>query len=229
MIFAPIGFVLTFIHFLLFDSSNLLLSWGLPFLFTSALSVALFYAGAFGGADAKALICLSIALPIYPENLLKAWSDLPLVFPITVFTNAVLLAALTTLYILLHNLLWKLRTRRKLFEGFENESFGRKALTLVSGYKVSAAELENKMYLYSLEDVEKGEVDDFTRRLVVVPKDEERDESVKRVLDAVHDGKIRGEVWATPGLPMLVFITAGLVVALLFGDMVWAFCRFIVG
>ncbi|MEA2089471.1 MAG: A24 family peptidase, partial [Thermoproteota archaeon] len=184
MIFAPVGFVLTFMHFVLFNSSNLLLLWGVPFLFTFALSVALFYGGAFGGADAKALICLSIVLPVYPENLLKAWSDLPLIFPVTVFTNAVLLAAFTTLYILLHNLLWKLRTRRKLFEGFENESFGRKALTLVSGYKVSAVELEKKEYLYPMEDVEKGEVDDFRRRLVVVPKDEERDGIVKRVLGA---------------------------------------------
>jgi prepilin signal peptidase PulO-like enzyme (type II secretory pathway) len=28
-------------------------------------------------------------------------------------------------------------------------------------------------------------------------------------------------VWATPGLPMLIFITLGLIVALTAGDIVW--------
>jgi prepilin signal peptidase PulO-like enzyme (type II secretory pathway) len=36
-------------------------------------------------------------------------------------------------------------------------------------------------------------------------------------------------VWATPGLPMLIFITLGLIVALLFGDIVWLLVRFILG
>jgi preflagellin peptidase FlaK len=228
MVFAPIGFMLTLTRFLLFNSSNLLLSWGLPFLFTFALSVVLFYAGAFGGADAKAFICISIAHPVHPQNFVKALSDSPLIFPITVFTNAVLLAAFTTLYILLRNLLWKLKTSRKLFDGFEKESFGRKALTLISGYKVSPAELKKKEYLYPLEDVEKGRSNDVKRRLVVVPKDEERAGIVKRVLDAIYNERIKGEVWATPGLPMLVFITAGFTVALFLGDIVWIFCRSIV-
>ncbi|MCK5563497.1 peptidase A24, partial [Candidatus Bathyarchaeota archaeon] len=33
-------------------------------------------------------------------------------------------------------------------------------------------------------------------------------------------GKIQNNIWATPGLPMLIFITAGLVIALVFGDLV---------
>jgi preflagellin peptidase FlaK len=32
-------------------------------------------------------------------------------------------------------------------------------------------------------------------------------------------------VWATPGLPFLIFITAGLVLALFVGDIVWICIR----
>jgi prepilin signal peptidase PulO-like enzyme (type II secretory pathway) len=36
-------------------------------------------------------------------------------------------------------------------------------------------------------------------------------------------------VWATPGLPMLIFVTLGLIVALFFGDIVWLFVRALFG
>lgn len=227
VVLAPPAFTLTVLRCFMFAQESLNI-YALSFAITSALSVTLFYAGAFGGADAKALICLSIALPSYPETLFQPRSHFIPFFPITVFTNAVLLAAFTSLYIILRNLLWRLKASRKLFEGFGNESFGRKALTLISGYKVSASELQKKAFLFPLEDVERGEAGDF-RRLVVFPKDEERNQIVERLLGAVREEKIRDEVWATPGLPMLIFITAGLIVALFFGDLVWAFCRFMLG
>ena len=52
-------------------------------------------------------------------------------------------------------------------------------------------------------------------------------EIVERLSNAVDAGKIDSYVWATPGLPMLIFITAGLIVALVFGDVVWLLVRFI--
>ena len=45
----------------------------------------------------------------------------------------------------------------------------------------------------------------------------------------VDAGKIDAYVWATPGLPMLIFVTIGLIVALLFGDIVWLLVSFILG
>ncbi len=195
---------------------------------TSGLAIVLFYAGAFGGADAKALICLSLALPHYPADLFSAFAVStpavlvsPLLFPITVFTNSVLLAAFTAVYALLRNLVWKLKTGSKLFEGFEKESFGRKLLALLTGYKISVVKLERSEYLYPLEDISITEGSQADRRLLVVPKDESREQIVKRISDAVQDRKILNEVWATPGLPMLIFITAGLIIGLVFGDLVW--------
>ena len=225
VIFAPSAFALTTIQYVLF-ASYVLRFYVFSILFTSALSVILFYAGAFGGADAKALICLSLALPSYPMYLFKSQMVFvsPL-FPLTIFSNAVLLAALSVFYSLLRNSLWKLKSGRKLFEGFEKEAKWRKILAFISGYKVDVAKLEKSGHLYPLEDVSEREDGESERKLLTMPKDEKRDEIVERVEKAFKEGKLQGEVWATPGLPLLVFITAGLIVALIYGDIVWTVLR----
>jgi len=59
------------------------------------------------------------------------------------------------------------------------------------------------------------------RKLLVFPKDEEREEIVSRILENVKEERLDGGVWVTPGLPLLIFVTAGLVIALAYGDIVW--------
>ena len=224
-ILAPSALALTAFQFFMFAPESLQ-TCVLSFAITSALALALFYAGAFGGADAKALICLSLALPVYPTHLLQQpYGFVSPLFPITVFTNGVLLAALSVFYALLRNLLWKSRNEKGIFEGLDKESFGRKILTLLCGYKVKISKLEKGEHLYPLEDVYVNETGESRRKLLVFPKDEERGEIVARILEAADEGKIENEVWATPGLPMLIFITAGLIVALAYGDIVWIILR----
>jgi len=218
-IFAPLAFILTILQYGLFAPQDLLYSYAIPFVVTLALSLFLFYSGGFGGADAKALICLSLALPDYPVSLLQSpIGYFPLVFPLSVFINAVFIASFSVIFILLRNFLWRYRNKKKLFEGFEEESLGRKILVLLSGYKVKIAELKKKNYLSPLEDFAKLEE---RRKLIAISRDEEREKIVSRLLEAKRAGQIQGDVWATPGLPMLVFITAGLIVALVFGDILW--------
>ena len=225
-VLGPLAFLLTLVQYLLFAEESLTL-YVLSTAITSSLAIILFYAGAFGGADAKALICLSLALPHYPTYLFSASGIsksailVSPLFPLTVFSNAVLLAALSVVYVLLRNLAWRLKTGSKLFAGFEKEPVGRKILALLTGYRINIAKLERYDYLYPLEDVDATESGSADRKLLVMPKDEDREEIVKRLLNAVRSGEIQNEVWATPGLPMLVFITAGLVIALFFGDIVW--------
>jgi prepilin signal peptidase PulO-like enzyme (type II secretory pathway) len=79
--------------------------------------------------------------------------------------------------------------------------------------------LEKKDYLIPLEDLD-ARLEE-KRKLIAIPRDEEREKIVSRLLEAKSNGQIQGDVWATPGLPMLVFITAGLVIALVFGDILW--------
>jgi len=231
--FAPLAFTLTFMEFLLYKSFEITL-YGICFGLTAAFAIILFYSGGFGGADAKALMCLALALPFYPENLLTPISGgiSPIsqnFFPITVFSNSVLLAAVTAVYMFLRNLFWHKRTGRKLFgEGHGDESFGRKFLVLITGYKVHINKLKEKWHLYPLEDVENVE-NGLKGKLVVLPKDEGRDAIVERLAEAVENGKIQNTVWATPGLPMLIFITIGLITALFFGDIIWICISFLLG
>lgn len=229
VLFAPSAFALTIIEMLQYESSQLL-PYGLSFGLTAAFAIILFYSGGFGGADAKALMCIALVMPFYPEKLFS-----PLLneispisrsfFPVSVFSNSILLAAATAVYIFLRNIFWRGRTGKKLFEGHENESFGKKILVLITGYKTSVKKLKEKWHLYPMEDVEENVESGVKRKLVVVPRDEGRTEIVERLAKVVEAGKIEDNVWATPGLPMLIFITAGLILALFLGDIIWICVR----
>ena len=231
VIFAPLAFTLTFIDIYTSQGFSQLPSYGICFGLTAAFAIILFYSGGFGGADSKALMCLALALPFFPESLNKLLpteiSPISQVFfPITVFSNSVLLAAATAVYLFLHNVFCYKRKGRTLFEeGYQNASLGRKILILITGYKVSTSKLKEKGHLYPLEDVEENPENGFKRKLVLIPRDEDRDAIVERLTKAVGAGKTQDTVWATPGLPMLIFITAGLIIALFFGDIIWTCVR----
>jgi preflagellin peptidase FlaK len=232
ILFAPPAFALTFAELLVYEPSQLLL-YGLCFGLTAAFAIILFYSGGFGGADAKALMCLALALPFYPVKLLtpvlgEASPISRTFFPITIFSNSVLFAALTAVAMFLYNVFWRLKTGNKLFErGHEKESTGKKILVLITGYKVSINALKEKWHVYPLEDIEEDAENKSNRKLLVLPKDEGREEIVKRLDAAITSGNIQGKLWASPGLPMLIFVTAGLIIALLFGDIVWICIRFL--
>jgi preflagellin peptidase FlaK len=149
-----------------------------------------------------------------------------IIFPLIVFTNGVLLAAFTVVYSILRNCVWKAHGNRSLFVGLEGESFGRKVLAFLTGYKVKVSALEEG-HMYPLEDVNMKENGETERHLLIMPKDEKTEEIVKRVVAASKEGKIADEVWVTPGLPLLVFITIGFVISLVFGNLVWLFLRLI--
>jgi len=230
VLFAPLAFTLTFLEIYTTNGFSQLTSYGICFGLTAAFAVILFYSGGFGGADSKALMCLALALPFFPESFMPFSREISLIskffFPITVFSNSVLLAAATAAYMFLHNVVWYKRRDRKLFEErYQNESLGRKILILITGYKVSTSKLKEKWHLYPLEDTEENPENGFKRKLVLIPKDEDRNAIVERLAKAVEAGKIQDTVWATPGLPMLIFITAGLIIALFFGDIVWTCVR----
>jgi len=229
-LFAPIALALTSVEVYVYQFSQLPL-YGICFGLTALFAIVIFYAGGFGGADAKALMCLALVLPFFPTTLPTPLSGEPspisqTFFPLSVFSNSVLLAALMTLVMLCYNALWRARTRGKLFEGqYENGSFGRKILVLITGYKVPIQKLKDKWHVYPLEDVDEDSENNLKRKLVTLPKDEGRDAIVQRLDKAVENGKIHNTIWATPGLPFLIFITTGLVLALFVGDIVWICIR----
>lgn len=140
------------------------------------------------------------------------------------------MAALLAIVLLLYNAFSRLQSGMELFGGkYENESLGRKILVMITGYRVSVRKLKDKWHVYPLEDITESSDKQPERKLLVVPKDEGRDAIVQRLQNAVNAGTIEDGVWATPGLPFLVFLTSGLLIALLLGDIVWILLRLFLG
>ena len=228
LIYAPPALFLSLIELLFYEPGKLptfALSLGL----TTVIALVLFYSGGFGGADSKALICIALALPFFPEAIATpvlsiGFSPLSqIIFPLVILSNSVLFAAASGFYLFFHNIFWHFLKDRKIFEGtLSNESIGKKIVVLITGYRLPVSRLEEKWHIYPMEDIEENGSEGFVkRRLVILPRDEGRDEIVKRLSDARSRGKMEDYVWATPGLPMLIFVTLGLIVALSFGDIVW--------
>lgn len=232
-VYAPIGIALSLSDLLLFDPSKLGL-FGISVGLTVGLAFLLFYSGAFGGADSKALMCIAFSLPFAPITLFApviANSLSPIsefVFPLTIFSNAVLFAAASGLYMILHNFVWHRRNGKEMFTGtLAHESIWKKIVILLTGYKVTVAKLKEKWHVFPMEDIEGDSESSLKRKLVVIPNDDSRAGIVERLSEAAQSGKIDTYVWATPGLPMLIFITLGLIGALLCGDIIWLLVRFI--
>lgn len=232
--YAPTALALSLVELLLFDSSQLPF-YALSFGVTAGLALLLFYSGAFGGADSKALMCIALAIPFAPITLFTPVLEgglspiMLFVFPLTILSNSVLFAAASGIYMVLRNLIWHKREETKMFSGtLASESIGKKLLVLITGYKVSVAKLREKWHIFPMEDLEDVE-GSLKRTLVVVPHEEGRDAIVEHLSHAAETGKIDGYVWATPGLPMLIFVTLGLIVALLFGDLIWLLIRLVLG
>ncbi len=231
IILGPTSLILTSIQFIVYSSQPIqsIIFYLLSFGITSILAIIIFYIGGFGGADAKALMCIALALPVYPNNLLPPPPGFisPL-FPITIFTNSVLLGALSVFYALFRNLFWKIKNKPDIFEGLENESAGKKILALFSGYKINLFKLKNG-HMFPLEDIEENDEGIKIRKLLVFPNDEEREEIITRLTNNIEKKKLDAGVWATPGLPLLIFITFGFIIALIYGDIVWILISSILG
>ena len=214
ILFAPIGFVLTFVQYT-FElaagkASSIFIFWIVSVAITAAISLSLFYAGFFGGADAKALICLSIAIPIYPEFSLSRFTVVIPLFPLATLVNAVFASSLLVLAIMCRNIVRYVQLKGEIFKGLEHEPFWKKALVFVSGIKVNPEKLRDNFHYIPLESLVIGEGGEVTRHLKVSPQLEEKNSMALESLD--------GEVWVTPGLPFLIFVTIGFIAAFFFGD-----------
>lgn len=117
-----------------------------------------------------------------------------------------------------------------MFQGtLASESIAKKLIVLITGYRMSVSKVKEKWHIFPLEDIEVDTVN-LKRKLIVMPHDDDgRQKIVERLSKAAEEGVIGDYIWATPGLPMLIFVTLGLVVALFLGDFVWLLVRFILG
>ncbi|MCX8172501.1 MAG: prepilin peptidase [Archaeoglobaceae archaeon] len=167
-------------------------------LFILMLSYLLYRMNVYGGADAKALLCLAVLFPFYPEV-----GDFPAInngfgiFAFSVLANSVIFAPF---------LMFGLLFRNMLKEGIEG--FFKNPLYYIAGYRIPIEKI-GFHNLFEFID-EKGELKRV--RKAIEPNEE--------LISRLKKAKIQ-KVWVTPALPFIIFITFGYVVAFLFGDVLF--------
>jgi preflagellin peptidase FlaK len=157
-----------------------------------------------GGADAKALIALTLIFPSYPifwQFPVFAIPD-PLVtiafpFSLVILFNAALLSLIVPLGLMLLNL-----SRRDL-----------KLPAMFLGYKVAIQDVKRK-FVWPMQRVEAGLV-----RFRYFPKE---DEDFDQVLEQLANAGEKS-IWVTPKMPFLLFITASVLLSAVVGNFVLLF------
>ena len=220
--FTPIGLALTFASIALNGwNQTVILAWIVTAAVTIGLSVFLFYLGLFGGADAKALMCLAASMPTQPnlvviKPVMEAYASISP--PISTFNNAVLLASLLTIAISIRNLMDLAKCGGRIFDGLEDESVVKKAFIFLTGYRVHSGKLRSRGHHYIiLEEFSRGEDGRIRRRLKML----KRLSGEENLGGESIPGEFDGEVWVTIGLPFIVFITFGFAASMLVGDLIF--------
>ena len=216
--FAPVAGILTAVNVLLTNSMSVLWLMLFSFAITSVLAVIAFYLGLFGGADAKALICLSIAVPVYPRVFQPALGFASPFFPVSVLFYAAMFASLTAVFILVSNMVWKLKSGMEFFNGFEGESVLKKMLVLFTAKKLKMESLEKNPTYQLVERIIELPNGKIERRLAPFVKATDQQADFGKIKNLITNGALPNELWATPALPMLVYIVVGFVTALYLGD-----------
>ena len=218
LIFYPVGFMLMAVRLVVQTNAWVLILASL--VSTIVISLLLPYLGFWGGADGKGFICLALMNPLIPALGGNLSNIVDPFFPLVVFSNAYVASLASIVYTMQRNV--RECRRAMLFKGFEHESFLRKLAAFLTGYKVPIDELESKPHLFLLESV-RWQESTARRRFEFDPRiNSDRSRELAEIR-AAGSGLLRGGVWISPGIPFLVFVTLGLGISLLFGDIVWSF------
>ena len=155
----------------------------------------LYFFGFYGGADGKALIVVGVLLPVFVPRI-----GLYSIAPLIVLTNGVLISILLPVAILFFNI-FRLIQRQPIFEGFSEPSY-RKAIACFLGYKQIGKPREFQFSMEKTVPQNGVEIKKFQFSMMQ------------------DDFETKGNTWVTPGIPLLVFFTAGYFVMLIYGDLV---------
>ena len=228
-IYGPASLTLLLLQFFTdysYNKEGIPIQWLVSIGLTTIIALVLFYIGFFGGADSKALICLSIALPVYPSFTYEYIMILVPFFPLAVLVNSVLGSSLLIIVITGYNLGLMILKRERLFEGLEEEPLWSKVIAFATGFRVDSEKMKDGSHYMPLERFSRGEDSKIIRHLKVTPRiedDPQKESQQKEFLNELHE-----KVWVTPGLPFLVFVTAGFIAALVVGDFTsWLILRMV--
>ncbi|MEO9308963.1 MAG: A24 family peptidase C-terminal domain-containing protein [Nitrososphaera sp.] len=160
-------------------------------LIVAPIAIIIWRFGLFGGADAFALIVLAALAP----GATMAKSSIT---PFTVLTNAVIISIVPLLVNVTRNCIL-LAAKKNIFEGFD-ETIGRKIFAMFIGYRAA-----NPKFGFSIEQK--------------VGNHKKLNLSLQHAENATFCEK--QDTWVTPGIPYMIFITAGFVLQLFYGDIIF--------
>ncbi|MCI0559076.1 MAG: hypothetical protein MN733_11315 [Nitrososphaera sp.] len=181
-------------------------SEGMMIVLSVALSTGVAYgiyrSGLFGGADMLAIVTFSAIVPILDyeplvENDGTIASFHPFA-PLIVLSNAVVFSVVQVFGNLFRNLAHK----GPLFEGLQHESTSKKIFAMIIGHRSG-----NPKYAFPIEREVKG--------------GREFDFGLKPAETTEYE--TRKDVWVTTAAPFLLYMTAGLVIMIVFGDILALF------
>lgn len=221
LVYGPVGFILT-LYQLSLEPSNLILTVA-SIVLAGLASFALNYFGLFGGADAKATMCLALTIPIFPESVRPIVGHVFPFFPLEVTVVSFVVALAVSVWFGLRNLRVFLHKGSRLFDGFEEEPRWKKFSAALTGYQTSIHKLQSTFYLYPMEEI----VQDLNRARRVFhlfeSAEADRDELISKFMESRQRVMLSDQVWVTPGLPMLLFFLIGVTITLLVGDPLFSF------
>ena len=169
----------------------------IQFIFIFIFSYLLYRIGAYGGADAKALMALAIFFPLYPAiNGFPILNEKSGIFTFTVFSNSVILTGVLPVAFFIYNISRSARSGLK--------SIPRSFV----GYQVALEKIP------------------FHAKLMEYPDDGKLKKSLRGVKPEpgmIRELKRMGidRIWVTPGIPFLIPITAGFYTAIVIGDILF--------
>ena len=228
----PLGLAMTMVEAFMTPGYPYVLAL-LSGVFSVALAFGIYYAGLYGGADAKALAVIAATLPLPPNGFLGTSPF----FPLTVLGNGIILSLLLIPACLTWNVLFYLRGK-PLFSGIPAKDW-EKLVAVLIGVRVRASTAKS-IHFNLMERMEEDGKRGF--RFVhkagddgeagCAPKGEggEMNSTDTASGGRGDPGKGRGGqmceddvyLWATPAIPMIVFLLAGFVLYFFAGDLIFS-------
>ncbi len=170
------------------------------------IGLGIFFFGFYGGADGKALIVLAILVPILQPKV-----GIYSLAPIMTLSNGILISVLLPFGLAVLNLIRILRGER-IFAGFEQESTPRKILACFLGYRATG---KPRDFQFPME------------KQVVSQSSANADQKKFDFSFMGEEFETKPGTWVTPGIPLLVFFTAGFFLLLIYGDLVIGLVQFV--
>ena len=219
LVYGPIGLTLTVYR--TYTEPSLLLLTAASIGLSILIAFGLVFFGLSGGADAKALICLGLTLPLPPSVVSPILGFVHPFYPIVVLVTGYICSFSVAIWMIGKNTVSLARGRSNLFGGLETEPAWKKALALVTGYPTGITRLKATFYLYPMEKI--VEEEQRARRTLQLYSnvDVDRDQVVSEFIESLGKVGSPDTVWVTPGLPMLVFILFAVMITLIVGDPVF--------